>query len=195
MLRTLVCLLAATLAVSAQSSTSSILGLVKDSSGAVVVNARVVATQTATNQSYETLTTAEGYYRIPFLPVGPYRVQVEAPGFNKAVSVLKQPLQVDDQLRIDFDLTPGSVTEAITVQAQAQTVDTSQAAVRHVVDSYRMVELPLNGRNMIDLLLLTPGVIKSSGGGGVQSPEVGYSVDGGRGTTTNYLMDGGDNND
>ena len=59
----------------------------------------------------------------------------------------------------------------------------------------RMTELPLNGRNMLQLQLLTPGVYSASGGGGVQSPNTGYSINGSRGTSTNYLMDGGDNND
>jgi hypothetical protein len=182
-------------AVWAQSSSSTILGLVRDSSGAVVPSAVVVAVHTETNQNYRAVTTADGYYQFASLPVGSFDVEVSVTGFKRAVKpgIL---VQVDEKVRADFILEPGATTESITVQAGAALVDTSGATLRQVIDSHRMTELPLNGRSMLDLQTLVPGVNSDTGtGGGLQSPTTGFTVNGGRGSTVNYMMDGGDNND
>jgi hypothetical protein len=179
----------------AQSSSSAILGLVTDSSGAVVPGAAVTATHTVTNQTYQTVTTGDGYFQIPSVPVGDYSVAVSFAGFKRSVRS-GLIVQVDEKLRVDFVLEPGAASESVTVQASAALVDTSGATLRQVVDSQRMTELPLNGRSMLELQLLAPGVYNdTSTGGGLQSPTTGYSVNGGRSSTVNYLMDGGDNND
>ncbi len=178
-----------------QSSTASILGVVQDSTGAVVPAAAVTATHQATNQVFRTATGTEGYYEIPALPVGEYRVEVEVPGFQRVVKA-DVLVQADDRIRLDFTLEPGTVNESVTVSADAQLVETSRATLGQVVDSHRMIELPLNGRNMLELQLLSPGALSAThSGGGVQSPNHGFSINGGRGGTVNYLMDGADNND
>ncbi len=179
----------------AQSSTASILGMVRDSTGAVIPAAEVRAVHEATGQEFLGLTSGEGYYEIPTLPVGRYRVTAEVAGFQQVVQsgVL---LQADERVRADFTMTPGPVTEVVTVSADAQLVQTSRATLGQVVDSKRMLELPLNGRNMLELQFLAPGVLAAThSGGGVQSPNPGFSINGGRGGSANYLLDGSDNND
>ncbi|MBI3210358.1 MAG: TonB-dependent receptor [Candidatus Solibacter usitatus] len=194
MLRIILGVLAAT-ALHAQSSATAIQGLVKDSSGAVVPGALVTATHTGTNQIYRSTTTGDGYYQIPLLPVGTFDVDVSFSGFKKSVQ-RGLLLQVDEKIRVDFTLEPGAVSESVTVQASGTLVDTSGATLKQVIDSHRMTELPLNGRSMLELQLLSPGVVSDpTTGGGLQSPTTGFSVNGGRASTVNYLLDGGDNND
>ncbi len=180
-----ICLLAAITA-GAQSFTGSILGSVQDSSGAVTPGAAVVITNTGTNAVITARTDASGYYAAPLLPPGQYSVQVELPGFKKFVRE-GITLQVQQQARVDIRLEVGSVTESVLVSADADLLETTTSSVGKVVDNRRIMELPLNTRNVYSLIYLTPGV---TGSIGTTYNSVSYSVNGARQTMMDTLIDG-----
>lgn len=172
--------------VAAQSTTGVILGTIRDASGSVVPNARVTVTNTGTNARQETSSNGEGGYTVPALPVGSYAVEVAATGFRP----YRQEgirLQVNQQARVDVALSVGNVNETVEVTADAAVVETTTSSVGKVVDNKRIRELPLNTRNVYELIRLTPGV---SGGIGNSHNQVGYSVNGVRGGLMDTLVDG-----
>ena len=129
---------------SAQVNTASILGIVKDNSGAVVPGAKVVAVQTDT-------------YSIGFLPLGAYRLDIDARGFKKFQQT-GIVLDVGRNARIDATLEVGSLTESVQVTADAPLVNTSNATLGRTVSNQEVVNLPLVNRDLYALLNLTPGV-------------------------------------
>src|SRR3954469_20615506 len=146
-----------TASLSAQETAATLVGSIADASGAVVPNVLVKATNLATNVSRETKSDDSGNYTLPFLPAGDYSVTASISGFQTQ-TVDRLTLQVQQTARIDFKLTLGSINEKVTVAASAEVLQTENATVGTVIDSGKIVELPLNGRNFIQLAQLVPGV-------------------------------------
>ena len=170
----------------AQSFTGSIVGTVKNSSGEVVSNAEITITETQTNKVVTLTTNSDGYYVSPPLAVGNYRVEIKASGFRRAVRQ-SITLQIQQTTVADFTLEIGAVTEEIEVTAQAPVLETSTSALGKVVDNKRILELPLNTRNVYSLIFLTPGV---SGSIGNNYNSLSYSVNGARPTMMDTVIDG-----
>jgi len=130
--------------------TATILGTVKDASGAAVAGANVTARNTDTQLSRAVTTESDGNYRIPALPVGSYEVRTEHEGFQAAVRT-GLVLTVDLQAVVNISLQIGSVSQTVEVTGEAPLVNTTTSSLGGLVDSQRMTDLPLNGRNYIDL--------------------------------------------
>ncbi len=174
----------------AQDATGRITGVVTDSSGALVPNAKVIARNTATNLSKETAADQNGFYQILLLPIGKYRVQAEAAGFSRMV-VAENTIEINQTLRVDIQLQVGHISDTVTVEAAGNLVETQSATVGATVTGSAIFELPLNGRNALDLLATQPGITE----GNPDSRAVGnYSIGGGRTDSVTYLLDGGLNN-
>ena len=181
--------------------TASLFGTVSDPQGALVTSAKVSITSASTGLSRSVVTDTNGGFVFPLLPVGEYNLSVEQPGFHKYErrTIL---LQANENIRVDVGLEVGNVTEAVTVTAQTAQVDTRAATLNSTVDSKRVVELPLNGRNPADLVLLVPGVTPVGGntgdqGGSAWRPrgQKEVSVNGSRNNNLRYTLDGGTNMD
>src|SRR5947208_11377431 len=182
--------------------TASLFGTITDAQGAVVPGAQVTVTNTATGLSRSSTTDGSGGFVFPLLPVGSYNLSVEQTGFRKYErrNIL---LQANENVSVSAALDVGNVQETVTVEASAAQVDTRSATLQNTVDSKRMVELPLNGRNPADLALLSPGV---ASGAGNNSGDVGSSnwrprgqkeitINGSRNNNLRYTLDGGTNMD
>src|SRR5690242_7436149 len=143
--------------------TGSILGTVRDSSGAIVVGATITATETATNLTRQSQSDSNGEYRILALPAGHYQVTATAPGFERFITTGIE-LKVNDQLREDVTLQVGAVKEAVTVEANSVQVETESTQIGQVIDTKQILSLPLNGRSYIDLLGLQAGVAPITSG-------------------------------
>ncbi|MBV8708298.1 MAG: carboxypeptidase regulatory-like domain-containing protein, partial [Acidobacteriaceae bacterium] len=141
----------------AQVITATISGTVSDSSGGVVPEARVTARDVSTGLEQNTNTGADGQFTLPFLPVGTYTLRVEHAGFKTFVRE-GISLSVNQIASIDAQLEVGSTSDTIHVEGNASLVSTDTAQISGVVDSKRIVELPLNGRNVLQLTQLMPGV-------------------------------------
>ena len=181
------------LAVRAQTSTAQISGTVRDASGAAVPGASVKATQTAIGAVRTTISGADGGYVLPSLPIGPYTLEVTKEGFSRYVQT-GIVLQVDSNPNVEIGLKLGAVTEQVQVQAEAGQVETHSTGVGNVVDNQRVVEMPLNGRNPIELVLLN-GMATLPGNGAINNvrnyPTIVISVAGGQGgNSAAYLLDG-----
>ncbi len=138
-----------------QSTSGSLLGTVHDSSGAAVPDATVIATEVQTNRRVETKSGADGQYVVTPLPPGSYRLEATATGFKRFVRE-GIVLQVQQQPRVDIQLAVGELSEAVTVTADASTLETSNATIGKVVSNKAIVELPMNSRNVYSLIFLTP---------------------------------------
>src|ERR1700730_12488426 len=178
--------------VAAQKDTGTIVGTVKDSTGALVAGAKVTVLDVDRGLSFEVLTSDLGEYVVGPLRVGNYTVTVEHPGFKKAVSV---PVSLDVQQRVVVNVVMevGQVSERIEVTGTAPVLETETSSLGQVIDNKRVVNLPLNGRNFAQLALLTAGVAPSEPG---SRDEGGYGVsaNGARSLKNNFLLDGVDNN-
>jgi outer membrane receptor protein involved in Fe transport len=188
----------AALAAYSQNVTASLTGVVRDATGGSVPNATVRATNTGTNAEFQATTNAEGQYTIRTMPVGVYRVVIEAPGFKRhETSGIR--LQVDEVARVDATLDVGAAAETVTVSGAVVPVDTETSTLKTVVDQRRIEELPLNGRNPTQLMRLVAGVTadpRADVTSGTTYPGVTpVSVNGSRSNTTNYVLDGANNND
>jgi hypothetical protein len=188
-----------------QRSSAAIYGTVTDSQGAVIPGASVTLLQTDTGQSRTATTNEEGSYQFPLLPVGPYQISVEHTGF-KRYQQKGLLLQVNDNTKVDLHLELGEVSTTVAVEASGVAVNTDSATIKQVVDSRRVVDLPLNGRNLADLTLLVPGVQPATTGANSASGDAGLnaysapgvkalSVNGSRQNQLKYTLDGGDNSD
>ncbi len=189
----------------AQQTTGSIVGTVKDQTGAVVNNATVKATNVETGFSRSAPTNGYGQYRIDYLPVGGYTVELEAAGFKRFVQQ-NIVLNVDQTLAVDITLTVGTTTETITVTSAPPVINTSDAVLGVTVGGAEIVGLPLVNRNAYSLISLTPGVMANNNSPtsnptgspnftvGLPSADVQIngSIDGGNPEVAFYL-DGGNN--
>jgi hypothetical protein len=179
----------------AQGTTGSIYGTVTDASGAIVPDATITATNTATNISRTAKSEQSGSYSLTFLPVGTYRLEVNANGFKK----FEQNgivLEINRSARVDPSLQVGSLTETVAVNADAPLVNTTDASIGRMVNNSEIINLPLVNRNVYSLLNLTAGVDSSVSGNSLGNPEqvtvINGSSYGGAGSV-NYLLDGGNN--
>jgi Carboxypeptidase regulatory-like domain/TonB-dependent Receptor Plug Domain len=177
-----------------QGLTGTISGIVKDPTGAVVPNAAVTAKNAGTNAEATARTDAEGYYRIANLPPGNYVVFVEAAGFRKMARP-PQLVTVAANVRVDFGLEIGLVSEVVTVSGNAVQVNSEDAQMgRSLTDIPALPNISgAGGRNPLNLMALQPGIVSTSGG---PSTTVGqFSVNGQRAQSNNFLLDGTDSND
>lgn len=172
-------------------TTGTILGQVSDPSNAAVAGASVVLTNLGTGLARKAETNADGQYLVLSLPPGTYKVTVEASGF-KQFSQTGVKLEVNQNARVDAALQVGSVTEAINVEAAAITVDTQGTTIGATVDNRRLTTIPLNGRNVLSLAQLLPGVgtgnIQTSVPNARTGPTI--NISGGRDTDNNIMLDG-----
>src|SRR5436853_4934192 len=152
-------LILAAIPVAAQLPTGAILGTVKDSSGASVPGATVTVRNTDTNFTRTQMTEQDGSYRFPELPVGHYEIRAEAAGFRTETRTGLN-LEVTQTGVINFALQVGATTQQVTISSEIPLVNTQDATLGGTVHEQQMAELPLNGRNYIDLTLLKPGVNK-----------------------------------
>jgi hypothetical protein len=166
----------------AQVAAGEITGLVKDEAGAAVPGATVTVTDVATHRQRVIIASGEGVYTAPSLAPGEYRVDVELTGF-KPVRRAGIHLSTGEKARVDFDLAVGTVSEQVTVTADAPIVRAETASLGAVVEHDRVVQLPLNGRTFILLAGLAPGVALPPNS---QLPR----INGGRPRTNEYLVDG-----
>jgi len=172
-------------------ASGTILGTVTDTSGAVIANAKVDVTNIATGVVIHTQTSSTGDYTVPYLNPATYKVTVTATGFQKSVSN-EFTLAVDQQARVNIMLKPGAVTEILEVQASAIALDTDNSSVSSLITQKQVEELPLNGRNFVQLLLLGEGAVTVGGEQGTMRQGQGnaISINGGRPTSNNYTLDG-----
>jgi len=175
-----------------QGFTASVTGTITDNSGAVVPQATVTVTNLGTGQQVAIKTDDSGAYTAPQLPPGDYRVTVESQGFKR---IVQEPvnLQVDQRLRLNFALEVGQVTENVTVSAEAAAIQTENATVGTAVTSAQTTELPLNGRNFLQLNLLVPGAQSQVNGSNHSAQGGGLEVHGLRENSNYYWVDGIDN--
>ena len=182
----------------AQNVTGTISGIVHDPSGAVVPGVKLTATNAGTSAKFQSTSDATGTYTIRTLPVGVYDLTAEQNGFKK-YETKGIRLQVNEVARMDVTLAVGSVGETVTVSGQAVTVDTATATLKAVVDQRRIESLPLNGRNPTQLMQLVVGVVRDTRtdvtSGTTYPGTLPVSVNGNRANSTNYVLDGAQNND
>jgi hypothetical protein len=175
-----------------QDAAGRIAGTVVDPSGAVIASVRITVTNTGTGVGRETVSNTEGNYQIPDLPIGIYRVTAEKSGFAKLVTS-DQKLLIGQTLRIDLPMEVGTTTETVRVEEVASAVETASATLGQSVTSRTLVNMPLNGRNVLDLALLQPGVTETNADS-AQGGAGRFSIGGGRTDSVTYLLDGGVNN-
>jgi outer membrane receptor protein involved in Fe transport len=140
----------------AQDTSGTILGNITDTSGSAVPDAMVKATNTGTGVSQTSVSDAQGRFQVAQLPIGTYDVQVEKTGFKAAVRK-GITLTVGSQLTADFSLTVGEVTQSVTIEGQVAQVETTTSTISNLVSQTQIRDLPLNGRNYEQLILLAPG--------------------------------------
>ena len=181
----------------AQIGRATILGSVMDGSDSPVSGAAIRITRLDTNTVYNTTTNETGLYRMPDLPVGPYSVTVTASGFKQSMRS-GIVLEVDDKPEINFRLELGAVTETVVVAGQAPLVDTDSATVGKVIENTRMTNLPVSGRTVLSLVLLTPNVrgytTNSPGFADRGAAVSNFSVNGSPASTSSLVIDGTTNN-
>jgi hypothetical protein len=172
-----------------QSNNGRFLGTVTDPSGAVVVGAKIVVTDTERGVTQTLISNDAGDYVVPSVRPGLYRITAEATGFTK----VERPairLEVGQDLRIDFQLKTGSASEVVTVMDEAPLVNTTNDVLGGTFTNKSINELPLNGRDFQNLVTLRPGVQRYPGGGFLS-----ISSNGNRPEDNNFIVDGTDNND
>lgn len=183
-------------AVHGQDATGRVTGIIFDQSGATIADAHVTVMNVATHISRETNSDATGFYQVLALPIGYYTVTVERQGFRSATTA-QSKLEINQTLKIDVKLEVGTANETITVESTTGEVETINPTLGSTVSDRTVQDMPLNGRNALDLALLQPGVLPadnpangSGGTGGLQ-----FSIGGGRSDSNTFVLDGGLNND
>ncbi len=172
-------------------ATGTILGTVTDSTGAMIPNAVVTVKNAATGTTVRTTTSSSGDYQASSLNPGTYSVSAEMTGFQKSVTNTFT-LTVDQKVRVNVALKTGAVTETVEVMAQALTLDTDSSAIGQLVSQKQVAQLPLNGRNFMQLLLLGAGAVTVGGEQGTMRQGAGnaISINGARPESNNYTLDG-----
>ena len=179
---------------SAQTITAAITGTVNDPSGSIVPNAKVVATNTGTNVSFETTSNESGLYTFPFVPTGNYNVAVSNAGFKKSV-VGPFKLEVNQTARVDVRLEIGETTQTLEITDVAPVLQTESTQTGSTLSSAKLTNIPLNGRNFVSLTLLVPGAVSPNPSGMNGRLGARPYVNGNREQTNNFLLDGVDVND
>jgi hypothetical protein len=185
-------------------ATGSISGTVSDAAGAALAGAKVTVTAPATGTSRDGVTDTNGHYVVPLLGVGNYTIHVEQQGFQPA-EAKDVRLQVDEHRELDFKLALATVKESVEVSATVVGVQTADATLGQVITSQQVADLPLNGRDFVQLATLTPGTTTETnpnsffnGGPSSEASARGsysLSVGGSRANSTDWLLDGNDNNE
>jgi len=194
-------LLGVALGIASAQTGGAITGEVRDQSGALVPNATITVTNTATNVARTTTTNTAGLYNFPALVPGPYQVKAQAAGFATAVASNIE-LQVQQTARVDLALAVGQATQTVEVSANAALLTTDNATVGTVIEEQRIMNLPLNGRSFFSLVALSPNVTY----GFTPAAQAGNRLGGSRGSLTialsgsrstwqNYTLDGITNTD
>ncbi len=180
-------------ALKAQTSTGRIVGTVKDATGSVIPGVQVVASRIGTGFQFAANTNDVGEYVIPLLQPGQYRVAASHSGF-KTYTQTSVTVRVNEDSGVNISLEVGAVAERIEVTAEASLVQTHTSTLGQVVQSRQIVELPLNGRNFLQLALLQPGVSEThpaGWGGGAYTEGLGnFTVNGARVNENNFMIDG-----
>lgn len=185
-------------------ATGSISGNAADKSGAIVPGAAVTITSQGTGQVRSVTTDSAGHYLVPLLPVGTYTVHIDATGFQSA-ETKDLRLQVDEARELDFTLTPAAVVSTVTVTSDAVAIETGNPSLGQVITSQQVTQLPLNGRDFVQLATLTAGATAETNPNSFftqgSDSEVAargsfsLSVGGSRPNSTDWLLDGVDNNE
>ncbi len=178
----------------AQFDTATVLGTLRDSSGAVMPGVTVTLKNIDTSIAVTAQTDSDGNYQFTNVRIGNYRISAEKTGFSTAVAESVN-VTVNARQRVDLTMQPGAVTESIVITDAAQLLETDSSVRGQVVQREQIVNLPLNGRSYANLALLTPGVRESSQNGiTTAGREAAFNVNGLRNTVNNFLLDGVDNN-
>ena len=180
-------------------STATIQGEVMDESGAVVAKAKLVARNTATGTERTTETDSAGNYLIASLPVGTYRLEIQAQGFQSVV-VNDLVLEVGKTISQNFQLKVGGVAQEVSITADAGLIETTTSTVGTVINRKTVQEIPLNGRHFVDLGLLIPGSVTPPQNGFLTAPLRGqgsfaFNTAGNREDTVNFMINGINLND
>ncbi len=180
----------------AQTTSTEILGRVTDPTGAAVVGAKVTVLRVATGEQREVASSSTGDYSFPLIEIGEYIVTVEAPGFKRQ-ELRGILVQIQQKARVNVELSVGEMRETVEVTAEAPVLKTDDAAVGQVIDNKRVVELPLNGRNIATLAVLTPGVyfgqrqgFDGNSGAPIAGRMVAIAANGKRENDQNVTLDG-----
>ena len=180
----------------AQTTQGGIVGTVQDQKGDAIANTKVTVINAATGLQRDVTSADNGIFRVIAIPNGMYEVRAEAPGF--ATLVAKDiEIGVAQTRTLDLVLKVGATAETVTVEANADLTQTESSKLGQIIDNRKVEDLPLNGRDFAQLARLNPGVAVSGGGGGQQGGEgnvSGFSSNGQRSTSNNFLVDGVDNN-
>ncbi|ADV82091.1 TonB-dependent receptor [Terriglobus saanensis] len=198
----LMILFLATISALGQLTTSDILGTVTDSTGAEITNATITIRNLDTNDTRTVKTNGNGDYSFNLLQPGHYNIRIEAPGF-KSSNTASLAVEAGDRARADAHLEPGASSETITVEAQTPLLQADTATVSSTVTAKAVQDLPLNGRNFVQLVQLTPGANEGPGNGlssggrpdDRRSNAAGISVNGQDDTLNNWVVDGIDDNE
>ena len=193
-------MLLAVAASTASGQTAQIAGTITDPTGAVIATADITITRLETSLERKTDSNAKGRYAVPLLPPGRYRVSVQHDDFVTATrsGIL---LSADQNVRLDFSLEVGQVTEQITVEGDVSQVDVETAALRQVIGRRRLDDLPLEGRNAAELTLLVAGSYEAPAAGTIRDGAVQFpgslaiSTSGARQNQISYNLDGGVHHD
>lgn len=192
---------ATTLLYSQAAGTASIQGVASDRSGAVVPNAQITATNVATQVKHVTNTDGEGLYSFPSIPIGSYNIDATAAGFTQYHQT-GITLDVGSSIAVNLALKIGNNQETVKVQAQGLSLQKEDSTLKQTVDSKTLTEMPLNGRQMTDLVVLMGGTVSIPSndeadivGSKTFYSSVEISIAGGQGNYTDYRLDGADHND
>jgi outer membrane receptor protein involved in Fe transport len=184
------CTLALARTVAAQTPTGSIDGVIVDTSGGVIPGVTIVLTHEPTGVTRDVVSDAQGLFRAPLLPVGPYTVKAALAGFQP-FETSGIALTVGQAVSVRIELRPGGVAESVTVRvpitASTPAVDTTRSQMSATISDVSIANLPVNGRNFIDFALLTPGVTRD-----VRTGDISFA--GQRGTLNSLVIDGADTN-
>lgn len=179
-------------------------GTITDKSGSYIAGASVTVTSQGTGAARETKTDDSGHFIVNYLPVGVYTIRAQFQGFQSA-EAKDVKLQIDESRELNFSLNPASVSSSVEVTADAVSVTTTDPTLGQVINSQQVAQLPLNGRDFVQLATLTPGTVQETNPtsffNGGPSSEVSargsfsLSVGGSRANSTDWLLDGNDNNE
>src|ERR1700730_12236511 len=178
----------------AQTTQGGIVGTVQDEKGAAIAGAKITVINPGIGLQRDATTAGNGIFRVIAIPNGMYEIRAEAPGF--ATLLVKDiEISVDQTRTLDLVLRVSARAETVTVEASADLTQTESSKLGEIIDNRKVEDLPLNGRDFAQLARLNPGVSVSGGGGGQQGGEgnvSGFSSNGQRSTSNNFLVDGVD---
>lgn len=178
----------------AQFETASVLGYVRDTSGAVIPNTAVTLTNNATSITQTSTTDGEGKYEFASVPIGEYHVDAQATGFDRSQTQTFR-VTTNARQRVDVEMKAGSVSDTVTISSAPTLLETETSSRGQVIGTREIENLPLNGRSYADLVLLAPGVRKSAlEDQTTTNREASFNVNGQRSAFNNFLLDGLDNN-